>query len=319
MTVADKTTIKSYFEIGDRPTQAQFADLIDSAIRDATVAIADGIENDGIIGLLYIKSNVSVTAVPQGTYGTRLIAAKTTAAVAENIRTELGITVLVTGGNDTVCCVSAGNIEFARLNTRSIFVTGQVNGDVLVVANASAWTVVTTSVNNAVLMSNGTAAIPSFEPIVDSTAIATISGRTQVTVENIPYWATQITLLLNNVQCTTNSYNLCVAFMNVVDNVSAGYNGHVYDADDPGTTGFSGNFVLARLCDNTEHFFGQATFEKLDNNRCVIMSSQVFATAGGNHSIATGCVNTSTDVVGFKIFPSTGSFNSGMIGVRYRR
>jgi hypothetical protein len=40
MSIQDKPTIKAYFETGDKPTQAQFAHLIDSAVGKLKVPLA---------------------------------------------------------------------------------------------------------------------------------------------------------------------------------------------------------------------------------------------------------------------------------------
>ncbi len=60
MTVQNKTTIKSYFETGDVPTQAQFADLTDSYMNAGSVSAASN-------GTLYaVSGNVNTVVGPTG-------------------------------------------------------------------------------------------------------------------------------------------------------------------------------------------------------------------------------------------------------------
>lgn len=85
MTAQNKTTIKSYFETGDRPTQGQFENLIDS-YQDVSVLwtnIQTG-ASAGSTGVVNVISQSSATFLPAGTVGTQLLATVTTAA-AQNI------------------------------------------------------------------------------------------------------------------------------------------------------------------------------------------------------------------------------------------
>ena len=48
MPVVDKTTLKSYFETGDRPTESQFIDLIDSLMHvSEALTIYGEFDDDG--------------------------------------------------------------------------------------------------------------------------------------------------------------------------------------------------------------------------------------------------------------------------------
>lgn len=83
MTAQPKTTIKSYFQTGDRPTQAEFGDLIDS-YQDAnsnltTLASA----SVGAVGLAVLSATTTAAAqnsLGGGTVGKQLFQAATTAA-----------------------------------------------------------------------------------------------------------------------------------------------------------------------------------------------------------------------------------------------
>lgn len=79
MGIVSKATAKSYFETGDRPSEEQFVDLIDSTMRDSMVAIATAVEG-GAIGVIEIESSAAVTARAIGALGVVMLAAETTAS-----------------------------------------------------------------------------------------------------------------------------------------------------------------------------------------------------------------------------------------------
>ena len=106
MAVVDKATLKSYFETGDKPTQAQFEDLIDSLITLAQLAAdASGVE---ISGLVYPIADAAAGSVIK-TDGAGTLS-------LEVIGEEAFVEVPILGGTATVD-LSAG--KFFRINTAS--------------------------------------------------------------------------------------------------------------------------------------------------------------------------------------------------------
>jgi len=79
MTIQGETTLKSFFETGDRPNAGQFGDLIDSFVK---------LPQDGSTGILVIESTASSTTQPTGTVGLSIIGAEVTASAYS----QLGIT-----------------------------------------------------------------------------------------------------------------------------------------------------------------------------------------------------------------------------------
>lgn len=79
MAIVSKTTVKSYFETGDKPTQAQFADFIDSSVF---------IPAAGATGFVEVESTASSTTRAAGTFGIVILAADTTASA----QTSMGLT-----------------------------------------------------------------------------------------------------------------------------------------------------------------------------------------------------------------------------------
>lgn len=77
MAVVDKTTLKSYFETGDRPTESQFIDLIDSLMHtndgvtiygeydDDAAAASGGVP----VGGIYTLSQTNLYGIPVGNGG----------------------------------------------------------------------------------------------------------------------------------------------------------------------------------------------------------------------------------------------------------
>ena len=66
------TTIKTYFETGDRPTQSEFGIFIDSAVRTSLITFADKFEGSGI-GIPSFVSPTDVTAYNPGAMGISLL------------------------------------------------------------------------------------------------------------------------------------------------------------------------------------------------------------------------------------------------------
>lgn len=83
MSVQGKTTVKSYFETGDKPTQAQFGDLIDSYqdYSDILYAIVTATQA-GQTGIVEIKGSAEVSTLPTGAIGRAVIAAANVTAAA---------------------------------------------------------------------------------------------------------------------------------------------------------------------------------------------------------------------------------------------
>ena len=83
MAAATKASVKSHFQTGDVPTQAQFEELIDSYqdVHDVLTAIATAAQG-GATGVVVIEGSADVTTRSLGAFGATLIGAATTAAGA---------------------------------------------------------------------------------------------------------------------------------------------------------------------------------------------------------------------------------------------
>lgn len=98
MTVRNKTAIKAFFETGDRPTQAQFSDMIES-YQDTSYA-GDAVLTlvSGATGLIEIQGSANATAYPMSVPVRNLIRASTSASAASAIGAVLaGATAFSTG------------------------------------------------------------------------------------------------------------------------------------------------------------------------------------------------------------------------------
>ena len=82
MAIITKASLASYFETGDKPTQAQFADLIDSM---------HPMPAGGGIGMIEVESTASSTARPVGAAGHNILAAETTASVVSQLNLGLAV------------------------------------------------------------------------------------------------------------------------------------------------------------------------------------------------------------------------------------
>lgn len=143
MAAATKTSVKSNFETGDIPTQAQFQELIDSYLdHDDTIrAIASAAQDRGRTGFVEIIGTANVTANTAGAFGRTFVGAGTTAA---------GVALLNVMTTDTTQTIT-GNKTFEGL-----------------VRISAAVTVINTKANRTVLLINTDAtADTAFTPRLD--------------------------------------------------------------------------------------------------------------------------------------------------------
>lgn len=83
MAIETVASIKANFQTGDRPTQADFVNLIDTAIPEWQVAITSAVVNGGRTGVLEIEASASATTRATGAVGIQLLATGTTAAAQQ--------------------------------------------------------------------------------------------------------------------------------------------------------------------------------------------------------------------------------------------
>lgn len=84
MTILSAATVKTFFEQGDKPTQSNFEDLIDTAVRPSLVAIATAAEADKV-GVIAILGSTEATAYSHGTVGRQLLSSITTASASNHL------------------------------------------------------------------------------------------------------------------------------------------------------------------------------------------------------------------------------------------
>lgn len=85
MAIKTKASIASKFETGDKPTESEFLDLIDTFVPIST---------GGATGVMEVLSTASTTAINVGTVGVRVFNADTTASA----RAPLGLIAAASGG-----------------------------------------------------------------------------------------------------------------------------------------------------------------------------------------------------------------------------
>ena len=165
MTAKTKTSVKTFFETGDKPTQAEFVHLIDSYLDyDATIQAIASAAQGGKTGLVEIVATANVSGRPMGTVGKLVIAANTTAALTN---------LLGFGPLATISQVSAGVIGNNEV-TRAKLASGPA-GSVLVYDSTGSASVISGSLGQ-VLVSQGSA-----KPVFSSNTI--VSAATQSEME----------------------------------------------------------------------------------------------------------------------------------------
>ena len=84
MTIISKSSVKATFETNDKPTQAEFEDLIDTAIPDWQISITTLVQS-GNTGILEVQSSTQATTRAIGVLGVQLLAVATTASAQGHI------------------------------------------------------------------------------------------------------------------------------------------------------------------------------------------------------------------------------------------
>lgn len=165
MTAKTKTSVKTFFNTGDKPTEAEFVHLIDSYLdHDATIQAIASAAQGGKTGLVEIVGTANVSGRAMGTVGKLLIATNTTASVTS---------LLALGPLATISQVSAGVIG-ANEVTRAKLATGPA-GSVLVFDSTGSASVLSGSLGQ-VLTSQGSSK-------ATFSSVTTVSAATQSDME----------------------------------------------------------------------------------------------------------------------------------------
>lgn len=82
MAIESIASVKGHFETGDRPTQAEFENLIDTLGRPTLIAIASGAEG-GATGLVEIEGTAAVTTRSLGAFGQQIVSVDATTSARD--------------------------------------------------------------------------------------------------------------------------------------------------------------------------------------------------------------------------------------------
>lgn len=165
MTAQTKTTLKTYFEVGDRPTQSQFEDLIDS-FATASTYMQNALEATAATAAVSAIAGVPIPVALGGTGGTTAASARTALGLVigtdveavdadimrsdttKRITANMGFTPVTDSSSSGSITIdfSTGNISKVTLseNITSITLSGATAGDwlaIVVTQGASSYTV----------------------------------------------------------------------------------------------------------------------------------------------------------------------------------
>lgn len=100
MTISTKTTLKTYFETNDKPSQSQFADFIDSCLNLAETSSQTVVGSISVSGNLTVAGTVSAGTLSLASLSTGIVSASNinaTGTLKVDGATTLGSTVTLTG------------------------------------------------------------------------------------------------------------------------------------------------------------------------------------------------------------------------------
>lgn len=249
MAIKSIASVKSHFETGDRPKQAEFEDLIDTTGRKTPIAIASAAES-GKTGLYEILGDADVTARETGAFGLAMLSAAST-ALAKN---RLGIS-----------SVQSTFLEAeTTASSRSLLGVTTIGEDVITAAATAsaqdALGLTTGTVGLTVLSAETTASaqdVIGITRFTAGTAQAATSG-TALVFTGIPSWVNQVILILEGVS-TSGGNAFLVQLGTSGGFVTSGYTSAYWQGGSTGATrtdGFpihvtgSGNNQTAIMCIN---------------------------------------------------------------------
>ena len=304
MAIKSIASVKSHFETGDRPTQTEFENLIDTLGRNTPIAIASAAEG-GKTGLFEILGDADVTARNLGVAGRGVIAADSTASS----RLALGI---VSAASEALI---QGTIGSAMSSWGANDITVQL---VEAASTSSAQDALGISaVGQAVIVASTTASATSALHVLRAeTAQATTSG-TEFDFTGIPSWARKITVMFSGVSLGgTNSVLVQIGDAGGLE--TSGYtstSNNLNQASSSGGASSTSGFV-ARLGNATDTLSGNMVLALVDPANNTWTSSHSMHRSSGTICVGGGDKSLSDTLTQLRV-TRTGSntFDAGVVNI----
>jgi len=311
MTAQNKTIIKSYFETGDKPTQGQFADFIDSYV-DTLSAIgnAQALATSGGTGLINITSPSSASLTTAGTVGLQIFATNTTAAAQQ-----------VLGGG------TVGRLLFQTITTAAA--VNQLGASTIGTQLFQATT--TAAALNS--LGGGTVGIQIFQATTTAAAQSIVGGSTSgmgtvvsasgtgFNTTSIPSNANEVTLMFRNIS-TNGTSPVIVQLVTSAGTENTGYIGAAQTLG-VAAANFSSGFIVHNGVDSAALIHGPLMLTMLNSstnewdgtsnlNRSDTATSPT-CVGSGNKSIASTLYQLRITTAG-----GTDTFDNGYVNIQYR-
>lgn len=211
MSIISKSSVKSTFETGDKPTQAEFADFIDTSIRDSMVAIATAAEG-GKTGVIEIQGSASVTALPAGATGRLLLETSAASSALAILSAQSDLLGVLTTDGDLLARDAGALVRIAIGTAGTVFGSdGSAASWIDQVSFLTEETTVDVSADDIAFFDDDAAAsrkIPVRNFLANGLALdteqATTSG-TSIDFTGIPSTAKRVTIILNGVSTNGTS------------------------------------------------------------------------------------------------------------------
>ena len=319
MTVSDPTTLKTYFQSGDRPTQSQFEDLIDTSIRPTMVAISTAVEYGGKVGLL----EVSAQGVGFNQFGSAggVLLQQTNMAAVRNLTwpqtTPGGIhgyfngqnTILTPGSSDTV--LHGGTLpSYGKVTENDIAVSGRSVGALLVHGSANTdLTLITGATANKVLAAQGPTAVPAYIDMYQYLGSFSVSSSV-IECNNIPSWANRVRVCINGVSSST-VVDIELQLGNASSYITSGYVSGALESSQVGSTT---GLVFVRGISTTALYYGLIELQRGADN-VWFCNGSVATTTSTRTNVNSGFVNVGAALTKLKVMTASGAVDAGTIQV----
>lgn len=299
MAIKTPASLKSFFEQGDRPTEAQFIDLIDSTYSGEIGAAIVSAASAGNTGLLQIDSASAISFLAPGSAGRAVVTAGTPAS----IRTVLSA---ASAGDGIFQIGTVGSvrsfIEAASTSAATTASAGLI--EIATTAEVTAGTDATRAVTPA-----GAAATYGRQQL--ETEQATTSG-TEIDFTSIPSWARKITFMFDGVS-TSSTGNISVQIGDSGGVATSGYVARSGGAGNSTITADSTSGFVIVVANASYVVSGHMVLTHMSGNtwiasHSVSLTTTITATGGGTKTLS-GALDRVRLTVG------SGNFDAGAVNI----
>lgn len=314
MAISNPTTLKTYFQTGDRPTQSQFDDLIDTSIRPTMEAICTAVEVVGKLGVINVTA-AGPGFIVLGSAGRSLMTQSNMAIVKDltwPYNVEGGIygrfndqnTVLVPGSADTI--LHGGSApSYSKIVEGDIELVSRVVGGIVIHDSAEAISVIAAASVNKVLTGQGPTALPVYLDMYEY-----LGQLSSYELLNIPSWINKLKFVLNGISNTSGNIGIQIG-----DSTAYAASGYISQSSRPGASVSQTTMMGITASPNaaSAHYGIIELHRMLPNANTWIFTGLINDASTGQSTNSSGIGSLSGSLTRAKFITSSGSLDAGTV------